>query len=494
MNCTKCGKEIPEGENKICEDCQNAIIDELKETEKAEEVIETDVKEEKIESKETKESDDKFKVMKEKIKEKKVTSGLIFLIIVAIVVALTMFLINYVGGLKVGNTIGNIRNYGYAAEKGGWIYYLAPDETGAKIEILKVKPGKKDLEPVKLAVDEWDVLSLNVAQNYVYFIAIFPNAYNENDEYDNKIYRMKTDGSDLQVINDNEFNNDCYEIYVINNKVYYIGVDSNIYKMNTDGSNKELVAENGTGYLGITEKYIIYNVEKEDQTDYVTHIMDLNGKNARPIIEDTRLYSVNIDSKYIYYTNENKQICRVKIDGTEQQTLYDTTAYNMNFNGNYIYYLNYVDTENEDYTVCIYRVKKDGTTETPEEVKRFESYSSFIDVIGDWVIYMDYTEKAGFIEIVKIDGSEVKRLYELSYEDYLSESTEGSGTETENVEQEQPTEETNTVDTNLVTQEDTNTVENEKVENAVTEENDTNETVENVTSETNTVANEVTAE
>lgn len=29
MNCSNCGKEIPEGENKLCEECQSKLLEEL---------------------------------------------------------------------------------------------------------------------------------------------------------------------------------------------------------------------------------------------------------------------------------------------------------------------------------------------------------------------------------------------------------------------------------------------------------------------------------
>lgn len=476
MNCTKCGKEIPEGENKLCEECQRKLISEIEENGKTAEVKKDrkDKKNNKIEG-----ISHKFKILKENFVSKNKKTTYSFLAIAILVIALTMILINIVGSGNVGNSIGNIRNYGYAVEKSGWIYYLAPNEEGTQTGIFKAKVNKKDVEPIEILMRDWDsILSINVEKDYIYFIAILPEVYSEEDELDNKIYRMKTDGSGLEVINDNEFNNDCYEIYVVNNKIYYIGTDSNIYKMNLDGSNKEMVSENGTGYLGITDKYIIYNAEVEDQTDYVTCIMDLDGENSRPIIENTRLYSVNIYKDYIYYTNENKQICKVKLDGTDMQILYETTAYNMNTAGKYIYYLNYVDEENKDYTICIYRVKADGSSEEPEKIKQFDTYSTFINIVDDWVIYMDYNDEEGFIEIVKIDGTEEKRLYTLKYEEYYSDLAEveestatESTTETEN----------GTVDNNVV--EDTNTIENddESVENTITEEISNEASIENET-------------
>ena len=49
MNCTNCGKEIPEGEDKICEECKKKLLEELSnenEKEKTEEVSQEEKKEE----------------------------------------------------------------------------------------------------------------------------------------------------------------------------------------------------------------------------------------------------------------------------------------------------------------------------------------------------------------------------------------------------------------------------------------------------------------
>lgn len=400
MNCTECGKEIPEGENKICEDCKKNIVNAIAEEENNKEETE------KVEKKKS----------NKKINKKMLGIVLLVVILIAVIALITSF-----AGKTVGSTIGNVRNYGYATESGNWIYFLSPNEESTQVGIFKIKKGDSEQKTKEqLAMDTWDVLSLNVSGDYVYFIGILSDEYSENDARDNKIYRMKTDGSDLKVINDNEFDNECYEIYVVGNEIYYIGTDYNVYKMDSNGGNRKLVLENGTGYLGITNKYIIYNVENEDSTDYVTYIADLDGKNERPIIENTRLYSVNIIGNYVYYTNESKHICRVKIDGTDQATLYETTAYNLNVYGNYIYYLNYADEANQDYTVCIYKVKANGSTETPELIKTLDTYSSFLDVVDNWIIYMDSNETEGFINLLKTDGKEEIKLYSLNYQDFYN--------------------------------------------------------------------------
>lgn len=457
MNCTNCGKEIPEGENKLCEECQSKLLEELskeettesneakeeqkekkkekknkkeksskkdkKEENKEEASKETkeEVKEEKTENKkESKKDEEKksstFKISNENKNDKRNIIIAAAIIIVLVLVGILLVL-KLVGTNSVGNTIGNVRNYGYSTSDGKWIYYLSPSEDTEQVGICKVRTNGEDKE--ELLMDSIDVLSINVYKDYIYFIGIGLESYSDTDEIDNKIYKMKTDGSDLEVINDNEFNNECYEVYVLNNSIYYIGTDENIYKMKLDGTKRELVSDNGTGYIGITDKYIIYNVENEAGDDYVTYIMNIDGTNQRPILENKRLYSVDIAGNYIYYTNTDKQIYRTVIDSGEEELVLDDTAYNLNLSGDYLYFLNYLDAENEDYTVALFRVKADGSETEAQNIKTLSSYSTFINVVGDWVMYMDNDSTSGFINLVNKNATgEEKKIYVLDYASY----------------------------------------------------------------------------
>lgn len=437
MKCTECGKEIPDGENTLCEDCQNKKANENIKEEKVETKAEVkeEKKKQKTEKKAKEEKTKKEKTKKEKTKKESKFSfemlknnkkAKICCIVLAIIISVILILLGAFIYSKadnsVGNTIGNIRNYGYGASDGKWNYYLAPNDESTKVGIYKIKNNGE--EKTELLMNDLDVVSINVYKDYVFFIGIGIEGPSEEDTTDNKIYRMKTDGTDLTVINDNEFHNECYEIYATQNGVFYIGTDNNIYKMNLDGSNKRLVSDNGTGYIGITDKYIIYNVEDEELADYVTYIMDIDGQNPRPIIEGSRLYSVDISGDYVYYTDNDKQICRTKIDSGVSETILETTAYNLNLNDGYLYFLNYTDAANEDYSVCVYRLKADGSQKEPETIKKLASYSSYIDVVGDWVMYMDYDETSTFINFVKTDGSEENKVFDLQYGSFLDETEE----------------------------------------------------------------------
>ena len=432
MFCAKCGKEIPDGERKVCEECEK-------------EVVETILAEEEAKKEEPKKGKKEKTAKKCKINlagKKELIKKVVIAIVAVVVVALLVMLVSSLtGGNNAGNTIGNIRNYGYAAENGNWIYYLSPNEDSSEIGIFKIKSNGKDKQ--QLYMSKLDIVSLNVYKGYIYFIGSATETYLEDDQIDNKIYRMKTDGSGLETLNDNELSNDCYEIYVVNDSIYYIGLQAEICKMDLNGSNKTVVADNGTGYLGITDKYIIYNkLSSETDVEYITYIMNIDGTDAKPIIEGKRLYSVNIEDNYIYYSDSNKKLYRTKIGSNVEETLYDNIeTYNLNTNEGYAYYLNYLDAENADYTVCLYRVKLDGSTQTPENLKEMETYSSFIDVVGDWIIYMDSSEEAGFINLVNKNGKDEEiELYRLSYSEFyegLEEQVTSSVEEGEEVEAEE---------------------------------------------------------
>lgn len=470
MNCTKCGKEIPEGENQICDECQKKILEEISNAEKDDEKQ----KEDDAEKASFKASKEKAKFPKSRISA---IIWSIFIIIVAVALGILMF---NKSKTEEGNTIGNIRNYGYGAISGNYIYYLSPNEDSSKVGIFRIKNDGSDKKEIYMCDEDLaEIVSINVYGNYIYFIQI--GDATDDQDVNNKIYRMKKDGSDIQLINDNEFNDNCYEIYVINGYVYYIDVDANVARMELDGSNKEKVVENKTGYLGITKDYIIYNVANEEQTtqdesddttsstaSYTTYIMNIDGSNQRPIFkEGKRLYSVNIEGDYIYYTNDSKNICRTRIDSNEEEVISNVEAYNLNVNNGFAYYLNYKDAENEDYTVCIYKIPLNAEDKTPALIKELDSYSTFLDIVGNYALYMDSNDTSGSINLVDVENSEnIINLYYLDYESYSADSNDTD---------EQVTEE-NVTEEDVVSTDETQTntdSENTTSENTVSANNNT---------------------
>lgn len=404
MKCQKCGKEIPDGENQLCDDC-------------------------------AKETDSKLNL---KLNTKKI---ILCLAIILVLIILCIIIFRPKSD-KVGNTIGNIRNYGYVTSGGKWIYYLAPNEDSTKVNIFRIKKNGTNKE--SLFSTDLNIISINYYKGYLYFIGM--EGYDDiettenSDVVDNKIYRIKADGSkELEVINDNDFNNDCYEIYVIKDYIYYIGLDQNVYKMKLDGSDSELVKDNGTGYLGMNENYIIYNAENtgidentenpegidEDSLEesesvlnhdeYVTCVMNIDGSNSKPIIKGKRLYSVNINGDYVYYTDSDKKIYKTKIGSEVEELVLDTSAYNLNYYKGYLYYFNYDESEDNTSKVCIFRVKANGKGNDKEKIKELDTYSSFLDIASDRIVYMDSNDNHAYIKLLNLDGSHENIVYDLDY-------------------------------------------------------------------------------
>lgn len=341
-----------------------------------------------------------------------VALAILFIIIIVIVLNCTSVFSG------AGNEIGNIRNYGYSVSDGKWYYFVAPDKEGMYNEVSRIK--KDGSNRTKLYSTANTIVSLNVSGDYVYFVEVDTESnIGEEDLTDNRILRVKKDGTAeaAQLINDNDFANDCLEVYVVGDFVYYIGTDSNIYRMSIDGQDRELVAETGAGYKGITKDYILYNVKADIEEEYVTYIMDIDGSNPRPVLENTRLYTMGIYDDYVYYTNIDKNIYRTKIDSGEAELLYEASAYNCNFaDDGYVYFFNYADIANADYTVCLYRLKMDGTSEEAERLYDLTKTSRFLNIVNGKAIFMDKSDTQSFIKMVDLEDKSVINLFEYTLE------------------------------------------------------------------------------
>ena len=385
-------------------------VEEVSEENKS--IEEEKVIEETVETKET-ESEDSPK------KCKKCLKYTVISVIAVAAILIIVYLLYYFGFLKInnkiGNSIGNIRNYGYATTEGNHIYYISPSEKGDKISIYKCKKNGKNIET--LLTESLEIYGLNVSGDYLYFIGIdmSQDKYKDDDSVNNKIYKMRTNGKDLQVINDNEFNNDSYEIYVIKDRIYYMGRDYNVYSMDLNGENKQVINDDETGFIGINDQYIILN-KKDEEGNVVTYSMNLDGTDKKEITGE-RLYSVNIVGDDVYYVNTDKNVYKANIKTGENELISETSAYNMNVTNKAIYFMNYTD-ESENY-IGIYKMKLDGTEESL--VLQLESYSNFLDVIDDKILYMDSTETEGVVNLLDAKNSEILNLYTYKFydEEYL---------------------------------------------------------------------------
>lgn len=349
-------------------------------------------------------------------KSKKILLIILSIIVVAIVLAIVILKLDLFKKDIIGNSIGNIREYGYVAEDDEYIYFMSPDEDGNLKGIYRIGKDLKE-NPEMLIKGDWDITGINVYEGNIYFVTL-ASGLSEDDVVDNKIHSMKIDGSNHTVINDNEFHNNNYEIYVVKDKLYYIGKDQCIYTMNLDGSKKTRLNDKESGFVGIDDKYIIYNVQKgtAEESNIVTYIMNLDGTEAKEIT-GSRLYCVNIVNDEIYYLDMDRHIFKIKIGETESTMLSSTVAYNLNVSKDGIYYLRYIGDEQQ----AIYKMDFNG--ENVEKLKTLETESTFLAVLDEWLVYLDSNDTKGIIAMISKDGKKYQELYSLEFEKYLENSS-----------------------------------------------------------------------
>jgi hypothetical protein len=111
------------------------------------------------------------------------------------------------------------------------------------------------------------------------------------------------------------------------------------------------------------------------------------------------------DWVYYEHTNDGFKLYKMRVDGSEKTKLNDSISYCINVVGDWIYYIN-----NSDYDAPqrIYKIRTDGS----ENTKLNDSMSNDVSVIGDWIFY-EKSRGDGYSDLCKlrIDGSEEIMLY-----------------------------------------------------------------------------------
>ncbi len=369
-------------------------------------------------------------------KKGRIKNFAILFAIIVIVVILGIIVLNLRKTKNtVGNTIGNIRNYGYVVTDDNYLYFMSPNDEGSAIGIRKIAKNDLTGQSEMLIEDNWQVVGLNYMDGYLYFITMAdPEDSNSDDIVDNKIHKMKTDGTDHTIINDNEFNNDCYEIYVVKDKLYYIGTDECIYYMDLDGNNKTKLNDYASGFIGVTEDYIFFNKlldsdnsDSESSTnDFETCVMNLDGSNEHAIMEGEKLYNINLVGDYIYYQTQEGYPSKVKLDGTENTLLSSEVAYSMNVADDGIFYLNYYKVDDKNAGVAVYRMDLDGKNVT--QLTKLDTYSEMLCEFGDWLFFSDSNNEEGKFELISKDGKQSIVLYSLDLSVYYDDTDDSTNT------------------------------------------------------------------
>ena len=75
-----------------------------------------------------------------------------------------------------------------------------------------------------------------------------------------------------------------------------------------------------------------------------------------------------------------------------------------------------------DFTVGLYKVKvstQEGVEAKaePELIKQLDAYSQFLNVLGDYIMYVDTDDEASYIKLIGVNGDNETILYKHIYEE-----------------------------------------------------------------------------
>ncbi len=197
------------------------------------------------------------------------------------------------------------------------------------------------------------LLGIYVAGDWVYYT---------NLKDGGKLYKMRTDGTEITKLNDDA----SIEINVVGDWIYYLNdSDYQLCKMRTDGTEKTKLNDDVACNINVVGDWIYYlnnsynarfSHEFLPPFGFKIFKMRTDGTERTKLSDDKSSY-MNIEGGWIYYSNSSDEgkLYKMRTDGTERTKLNDHNSCCINIAGDWIYYLN----SREDYQ--LYKMRTDGT-------------------------------------------------------------------------------------------------------------------------------------
>lgn len=287
---------------------------------------------------------------------------------------------------ELGNKPANISHGGLAAIKDEYIYYSNWSDNGI---IYKMTSISADTEKIGT---ENDCNYINIIGDWVFFT--------KEKDHEYKIYKMKLDGSDLSsydVIADyQEYDRSSITHLSIKGNWMYYATSYGIYKINIDGSQNTKIVElenNDEGY-STRIRYIniiddtLYYVDVAEKN--IIYAADVNTNEKKVVLDsiNKEIMYIDISDQWIYYSNSyeidgamnydltkfnsatQEEIILIKGDRTVQLAAVEVSVHN-----DWLYYT--------DFNRNLKRMRTDGTEDTQLNYQD----TNGLNLVGIWAIY-----------------------------------------------------------------------------------------------------------
>jgi len=220
----------------------------------------------------------------------------------------------------------------------------------------------------------------------------------QSSEDGNKLYKIKTDGTEKQKISDDIATN----IVVCGEWIFYIEKNSEkLFKIKIDGTNRSMLVDYAVYDMRVNGDWIYYLNCSNDK--FSLYRIKANGTDEMKIY-DGIVSCYDISENWIYlYDLKNGKLMKIKDDGSEMIDISEEESRNLIVQNDWIYYWNPNDN------CSIYKMKTDGT----QKEKICNDRSTRINVQGEWIYYIDSIYN---INKIKIDGTEKIKLNDQTSE------------------------------------------------------------------------------
>lgn len=306
-------------------------------------------------------------------------------IIIAFIVMFGLMGCSSSSSQKLGNTNGNIANFGYRVKVADGvvfansrdhlrIYFSSSD--GSDIQKISSKSG----------------VYLNVFEDWVYFLSL-------DDDY--QLVRVATDGSVEEIVSDNSI----YPyggMMIINGWIYYVHVDdgNQIYKMSLDGAINERFIEGSAMRINASKQGLVYILVNEKGNQLM--ISDYKSGEGAVLAEDVGQLTLVVDD-WVYFNKASDQdkLYRVKLDGSDEVKVNDLRVYALNENKGRLYF------SDMDHNYRLSSAKLDGS-----DVKIIsEDMSSDLLFYDGWLYYLNHSDSG---REYRIKGNEKEKVISVA--------------------------------------------------------------------------------
>lgn len=202
---------------------------------------------------------------------------------------------------------------------------------------------------------------------------------------------------------------DIKEINLYDGWIYYLNTDGIIYKIKTDGSgSKQILANNALTKFHIEDDYLYYCLANDEQycNLYRTSLAHPGTEPSESeLLVSGMTESYLIDKGWIYYWSmENDNLYRMKMDGTELTKLSDISGQSAAIMDDWIYVTG---------SAGVYRIKTDGSG---QELLFEDADIQGANVQKDTIFFITLYNGMPCLCQMKVGGKEIKILYSTENE------------------------------------------------------------------------------